>query len=249
MQILWTLLLGPLLSLLPLRLRKLLPFYKTANWATATTLSGLAEFILGVALGLFWYDRSMTTWVNRAMDVALSGKLGPGVTDQTIGATAYVVWISHPLTWCLGFICAEGAVRMCGAAFTDHMLGSFPLYLLDKIFCKLFLPAAPKTPDPEFAENNVSSFFGALRDRFVLGKTREIPDELSTRKSATEEILEIRTSHRKYDWNPPRVVRYDGNYYALESCTRSGPPRRPFVYTLRRLPTGVPSRTVLLYNP
>ena len=91
MRVLWTLLFGPLLSLLPLRLRKCLPFYKTVNWSAATALSGLAEFILGVVLTLFWYDYSMTTWVNRAMDAALAGKLGPGVSDQAIGFSAYVV--------------------------------------------------------------------------------------------------------------------------------------------------------------
>jgi hypothetical protein len=248
MRVLWILLFGPLLSLLPLRLRKSLPFYKTVNWSAATALSGLAEFILGVVLTLFWYDYSMSTWVNRAMDAALAGKLGPDVSDQAIGFSAYVVWASHPYTWCLGYVCIEGAVRLCGAAFTDMMLGSFPLFLVDKIFAKLFLPAAPKSVDYQAGETDLS-FFGALWERLFLSRAPELPDELTVRKSGTEEILEIRASRRKPDWTPPCILRYAGNYYRLASATRSASPRRPFLYTLDRLPAGVPSRTVLLYNP
>jgi hypothetical protein len=248
MRVLWTLLFGPLLSLLPLRLRKSLPFYKTVNWSAATALSGLAEFILGVVLTLFWYDDSMTTWVNRAMDAALTGKLGPGVTDQAIGFSAYLVWASHPYTWCLGYVCIEGAIRLCGAAFTDVMLGTFPLFLLDKIFAKLFLPPVPKSVDFQRSDTD-PSFFGAIWERLFLSRTRELPDELTVRKNASGEILEVHASRRKPDWTRPCIIRYAGNYYRLESATRSASPRRPFLYTLHRLPAGVPSRTVLLYNP
>ena len=73
-------------------------------------------------------------------------------------------------------------------------------------------------------------------------------DELCFRKSALENILEIRASRRKQDWTPPRIVRYQDSYYRLEADS-IGPPPRPFLYTLRRLPVGVPGRTVLLYAP
>jgi hypothetical protein len=245
----WTFLLGPVLSLLPQRLRKSLPFCRDVNWVPATTLSGLAEVALAIFATLLWYDYSMTTWVSRGVDSALAGKMGPGVNDQAIGFTAYVIWATHPLTWCLGYFSFEGTVRLCGAAFGDTILGTLPLFLLDKIFTKLFLPAAPNTSDSQFSERNLSSLIGAIWERILAARTPEVADELSATKNDTEEILEIRACRRKPDWTPPRVVRYDGNYYRLESCSRTGTPSRPFLYTLRRLPVGVPGRSVLLYSP
>src|SRR6266566_9626061 len=47
---------------------------------------------------------------------------------------------------------------------------------------------------------------------------------------------------------PPRTVRYQDTYYRLEAASLGERPR-PFHYTLRRLPVGVPGRTVLLYTP
>jgi hypothetical protein len=142
----------------------------------------------------------------------------------------------------------EGAVRLCGAAFTDNILGTSPLYLADKIFAKLFLPPAPKTVDFQASDTD-PSFFGAIWERIFLTRTAELPDELTVKKSGTEEILEVHASRRKMDWTPPCVIRYAGNYYRLESATRSSSRRCPFLYTLHRLPAGVPGRTVVLYNP
>jgi len=55
-------------------------------------------------------------------------------------------------------------------------------------------------------------------------------------------------AEKKTDWNPPRTVRYQNNYYRLEACA-SGMPPRPFRYTLRKLSAGVMGRTVLIYSP
>jgi hypothetical protein len=63
-----------------------------------------------------------------------------------------------------------------------------------------------------------------------------------------EEILEIRASRKKADWDPPRVVRIEDTYYRLEDCGKCPGPR-PFRYTLRRLSAGVMGRKVLVYQP
>jgi len=62
-----------------------------------------------------------------------------------------------------------------------------------------------------------------------------------------EELLEIRSSRKKVDWEPPRVVRIGERFYRLEKYAKRVPPR-PFRYTLRRLAAGVPGRTVLVYD-
>jgi hypothetical protein len=72
-------------------------------------------------------------------------------------------------------------------------------------------------------------------------------DEITLRKEGSEEILEIRASRKKTDWDPPRVVRFEDSYYRLEDCGKCAG-ARPFRYTLRRLSAGVMGRKVLLYQ-
>lgn len=126
----WTYILGPRLSLLPKHWRKSFLFDLSINWARAAAISGLAEFVAVVISLMYWYSYSVTTWVGRALDLALEGKLGNGVTDHAVGFTALLIWAAHPLAWLLAYLCAEGAARFCGAAFSDSILGTLPLFLL-----------------------------------------------------------------------------------------------------------------------
>ena len=82
----------------------------------------------------------------------------------------------------------------------------------------------------------------------MVARLSEVPDQLRFHTSEGQPFLEILASRRKNEWIPPRVVRYEETYYRLESCAVGGGPR-PFRYTLRRLPAGVPGRSVLLYTP
>jgi len=239
-----TYLLGPFLAFLPKRWRKTLPFSQSIHWSHAVTLSGFAESAVSFAALLQWYTISMTTWVNRGLDVAMSGKAGPGITDHAIGAMALLMWANHPLTWALGYFSVEGAVRMCGAAFSDSLMGTLPLFLVDKT-ARVFLGGSKTDQD---APGVASSFIGAVSEKILESSVPLSADEVSFQKSATEEIMEIRASRKKPDWDPPRVVRYQESYYRLEDSSKCAGPR-PFRYTLRRLSAGVPGRKVLLYEP
>ena len=234
-------LVGPFLALLPKSVRKLLPFSDSINWGRATFVSGFAEFAIALAAFINWYFVSMSTWVNRGVEAAATGKAGPGVTDHAISAMALLMWSNHPLTWILGYFTAEGVVRFCGAAFSGNLLGTLPLFLVDK-FVRLFFESpnkAREVPD--------SSFIDALGDK-VLGATQPAyVDEMVSATDGNDEILEIRASRKKPDWDPPRVVRMQERYYRLEACSKGSPPR-PFRYRLRRLSAGVPGRNVLLYE-
>jgi hypothetical protein len=244
----WTYILGPFLSFLPKRWRKSFRFDPPIHWARAATLSGFVEFVAAVIALMYWYSYSVTTWVSRAVDLAIEGKLGNGVTDHAIGFAALLIWATHPLTWLLAYFCAEGAARLCGAAFSDSILGTLPLFLLDKLVVKMFLPGAPENAARLGDPHNDSSFFDAIRERMMIARLPLVSDELVFSRNANEELLEIHACRRKEDWVPPRVVRYENSYYRLEACSRGEGPR-PFRYTLRRLPAGVPGRTVLLYSP
>jgi hypothetical protein len=244
----WIYLLGPFLSLLPRRWRKALPFYDAVHWRSAAILSGLAESVMALGGLMYWYSYSVTTWVSRALDNVLGKNAPTTITDHDIGFAALLIWATHPLTWAIAFFGIEGMARLC-AALTDTVLGVFPFYVLEKIYSKIFRngeaePAGAVT----FSQNHVSSYVGTMREKVASARLSQVPDEHCVLKNTAEEILEIRAWRAKPDWNPPRVVRYEDRYYRLEDCARGSGPR-PFVYKLRRLAAGVPSRTVLIYSP
>jgi hypothetical protein len=244
----WIFLLGPFLSLLPKRWRKSLPFYDAVRWRSASILSGLAESIIALVALMYWYSYSVTTWVSSALDSVLSKSAPTGITDHEVGFAALLVWATHPLTWTIVFFGIEGMARLC-AAFTDTVLGVFPLYLVEKINSKIFR-SGELTPAEaaKFSQSHVSSYIGTMREKVVSARLSQVPDELCVAKDASEETLEIKAWRAKPDWTPPRVVRYEDRYYRLEECARGSGPR-PFVYKLRRLAAGVPGRTVLIYSP
>jgi hypothetical protein len=238
-----TYLLGPLLSLFPRRWRQSLAPLKI-NWAHAATISGFLELLSGLTAFWKWYFHTMNLWINRSWDVALQHPGGPEITDHAVGAAALLIWASHPVTWLLGCVCIEGAVRFLGAAFSGSIMGTLPLFLIGKIVGVFSDPPQTEEERPGVA----SSFFGAVRDKLLERSQPDGPDELIATKNGHQEFLEIRASRRKPDWDPPRVVRIHDTYYRLENFTKTAPPR-PFRYTLRKLTAGVPGRTVLLYTP
>ncbi len=244
----WVFLLGPFLSLLPKRWRKALPFYDTVRWRSASIFSGLSESVIALTALMYWYSYSVSTWVSQALDNVLSKNAPTTITDHEIGFAALLIWATHPLTWTIAFFGIEGMVRLC-AAFTDTVLGTFPLYLLETIYSTIFRRGVAAPPGTvEFSQSHVSSYVGTMKEKVVSARLSQVPDELCVSKNASDEILEIRAWRAKPDWDPPRVVRYEDRYYRLEENTRGSGPR-PFVYKLRRLSAGVPGRTVLTYSP
>jgi hypothetical protein len=247
----WTYLLGPFLSIFPKRWREAFPFSGYVSWPRATVISGLAESAAALVILAHWYSYAMNTWVGRGVDVALngalSGKSGLQLRPQDIGGVALIVWASHPLTWLLGYVGLEGALRV-GTALTGSGLGTFPFFLIDKT-CSLFLSArAPESRSETGSVEHASSEANGIRARIAGAGLSSISDELSFRRDGSDEILEICACRKKEGWDPPRTVRYQDTYYRLEAASLGNRPR-PFHYTLRRLPMGVPGRTVLLYTP
>jgi hypothetical protein len=244
----WTYLFGPIFAILPTPWRASLPFAKDVRWERATAISGFAEAVLAVVALMYWYAHAMSIWVGNGVGVALSGKVMTEVRPQDIGGVALIVWWMHPVTWLLAYFGVEGAIRLCTGAFGDHACGIFPLFLADKIVFSPFRHHKRLTSDPANRGSGVSSYAGAIRERVRTATLPEVPDELCFTKDQSGELLEIRACRRKQDWTPPRVVRYSESYYRLEGDS-SASGARPFRYQLRRLPAGVPGRTVLIYSP
>lgn len=214
--------LGPFFALLPRPWRELLLPPQAVQWSRAAAISGFVEAGLALyALG-HWYYYAMSTWVGNAIGVALSGKNGPEVSPQAIGAVALTVWVTHPVTLLLMYAGFEGVFRMCAGAFARYAYGTLPLFLLDKILFGPFRRRPRKVGAAPGIPAGFSSYVGAVSESVHGLTSREVPDELCFTKTNFGEFLEIRASRRKPDWIPPKTVRYLDAYYRLESDSRGG---------------------------
>jgi hypothetical protein len=240
-----TYVIGPVAALLPERWRKVLPMAGFVQWERATAVSGIWEIGAAVTGLAFWYLYLVGSVVSAGMDLAVNGKLGPGVTEQQVGGAAFFLFLAQPLTWVIVCFLVEGVVRSSGALFTDSALGTVPLYLLERI---VFFVRNPRTAiSPAAVRRNVESFADSLRERFLTARSQEMPDELRRAGNSSSEMLEISASRRKMDWVAPKIVLVDAAYYRLEEVSlKTG--IRPFRYRLKRLEAGRLGRTVIVYK-
>ena len=244
MRILWTYVIGPFLAFFPRRWRQALASGGEVQWKNAGTLSGVLESIGGIVVLGYWYIYGMQKIVDAGVSSALSGNLGPGVTDQEIGGVSLVVMATHPVTWMLAFFVVEGGVRLCAAAFAESVVATLPLATLAWL-AGIFRTKKERTG--ETMKRNAESFALAVKERLLESRAKDMADELSYRREGEEEYLEIRASRKKEEWLAPKVVRVDGMYYRLEEA-RLGKGARPFWYRLRKLAAGVPGRNVIFYS-
>jgi hypothetical protein len=244
-RFLWEIAVGPLLALLPERWRRRLPGVMDVDWRRAGTLSGIYQLLLAVVGLGFWYMNEVPTRIGQMIDATVDGRIPVGMTEHQVNGAALTFFYLSPLTWLLFYFFFEGAVRLCGAAFTENILGSFPLYLAERL---LFWVKHPKEARVgKTVKETAGSIAGSVRERMMVAGLPEVPDELEYSTNAEEEWLEIRASRRKEEWVEPKIVRVDETYFRLERSSVEQPPR-PFCYRLRRLPAGVPGRTVILYK-
>ena len=244
-QVFWTYVVGPAAALLPERWRYALPVAERVHWGRAGAVSGLVELVAAI-IGLgYQYMRIVVPAISTGTESELRGFVE--VAEHQVGGIALFVFALHPVTWLLVYVFGEGAVRLFGAAFTEDVRGTFPLYLLERV---VFLATHPGEAKPMAQEvrRNVASIAETVRERAMVARLKQVPDELHYSREATEEFLEIWACRRKEDWEAPRIVRVDETYYRLEASSVEKGAARPFRYRLRRLEAGVPGRGVLLYK-
>jgi hypothetical protein len=238
-----TLLLGPLLSLLPRRWRESHPLFSSIHWPIAAALSGVIESFLALLAFLYWFSYSVTHWAQDAVYSAI--EKGASIPPNAVGFAAFALMFLHPVTWLISLFAIEGTVRFLGAAFTGNVLGILPLFLLDKIRTRF--TSGPRAERPANTQNNWSSFFSSIRQRAAFLGNPALPDEVRYSADATGEVMSIASSRPKSGWEPPRIICSQDIYYRLEAASeQSGP--RPFRYVLRRLQAGVPGRSVISYS-
>jgi hypothetical protein len=234
------------MALLPRRWRSRFGLDEVIPWTRSALLSGSLECLLALIALAYWYSHSVTTWAANALDSAMRNGPEAQVPGQAIGFSALVLWLIHPLTWCVGYFALEGLVRLLAAVSTEQVVATLPLAGIDWIYGKLSerAPEGDAKHAPS-AKVQVQEFVSSLKQGVLALRLPHREDECRETGEGAELLLEIHASHPKAEWKPPRVVRMGDAYYRLEDAVQGKPPR-PFIYRLRRLAAGVPGRTVLV---
>lgn len=236
------------LAPLPRRWRRGFGLDEAIPWTRSALLSGLAESLLALIALVYWYSHSVTSWAANGLDSAMRNGPEAQVPGQALGFAALVLWLIHPLTWCVGYFVLEGLVRLLAAVSTEQVVATLPLVGVDWICGKLSGRApegdAKHTPS---AKAQMLEFISNLKQGVTALRLPHLEDECRETGEGVESFLEIHASHPKAEWNPPRVVRMGDAYFRLEHAVQGKTPR-PFIYRLRRLAAGVPGRTVLVYE-
>jgi hypothetical protein len=245
MRFLWDFFIGPLLASLPVRWRTKLPGAGETDWARAGTVSGIYEMAAAlVALG-YWYMYEMTRRIGQIVEVLANQPSTTGATEHQIQGAALFLFYMSPLTWILFYFFIEGAVRLLGAAFTENVMGTLPLYLAERL---IFLVRKPEEAHvAETVKGHARELAEGIHERMMVARLPELPDEVVELKIDGTDFLEIRASRRKDEWVAPKTVRVGEVYYRLEQTWMRGG-GRPFTYVLRKLDAGVPGRGVILYR-
>ena len=223
-----------------------MPAAGAVRWERAAAISGLLELTVAIIGMGFWYMRSVAPMIASGADAALTGKFGREVTEHQIAGAALVVFATHPLTWLFVYAFGEGALRLFAAAFAEDVVSVLPFFLAERALFVAAHPQESKTVVREMRQT-LAATFALLRERLMIARLPNLPDELHYTRDSTAEILEIWASRRKEDWAAPKIVHVDEAYYRLEKDFVEMA-ARPFRYRLRRLEAGVPGRGVLSYK-
>ncbi len=245
----WRLALAIALSPLPRRWRVTLQPERGLPWVSATVLSGLLESLLASVGFAYWYYLSVSTWAANAMDSALRNGPERAVPGQAIGFSALVLLLMHPFSWLMIFFIIEGLARWLAAAFTEQTFGILPLAFADWCYGKATgRPAEGDALHTPSARVQLQSFIVAVKEKITAMRLPVVADELLERSEGGEAYLEIRSSHRKVEWVPPKTVRIGDSYFRLEQLAAGEKPR-PYIFRLRRVAAGVPGWNVIVYEP
>jgi len=207
------------------------------------------EILLGLLALMYWYSQSVTSWAAAALDSAPKKSAGSGYDPHILGLTVVVIWWIHPLTWLIFSFFMEGMVRLVAAVSTEQVLPWWPLALTDWIYgIATHRPREGEALHTPPAKDQLRSAIRSVKEAVQNARNPEVADQLVESQNGLGLVIEIHSSRRKRDWEPPRIVGIADHYYRLE-FTAEGKRPRPFIYSLRRLPAGVPGRKVLVYVP
>ncbi len=220
----WTYLLGPFLSLLPETWRARLPSAESIRWRPATFISGALESLLSLCALVVWYSYSVTHHTRVQLESALRAHPNVHPNEMMMGLLGYVFVALNPVTWIICWFGFEGVIRALGAAFTEEIVGTLPLWIIDKSH-------------------------RALRQRSQnRHRPPQVPDGVTWFSDGQHEVLRIMSCRPKPGWNDRPYVRFKDEFFKVERSL-AGTGLRPYVYHLRRLQPGEIVRAPENYDP
>ena len=221
----WTYLVGPFLSLVPAAWRAKLAWAESIRWRPATFISGALETFASLCALVVWYSYSVTHHTPLQMEQALRAHPDVHPTNEMMmGLIGFVFVALNPVTWIIIWFWFEGVVRLLGAAFTDEIVGTLPLWIIDKSFRALRRQ-------------------GQNRHRPPL-----VPDEVTWLGDGQAEALMIMSCRQKPAWQDRPTIRFKDEFFKVERSI-AGTGLRPYTYHLRRLQAGEIIRAPEDYNP
>jgi hypothetical protein len=221
----WTYVLGPFLSLLPEAWRGKLPWAESIRWRPATFISGVLEALASLCALVVWYSYSVANHTPVQIESALRAHPNVHPTNEMMmGLIGFVFVALNAVTWIIIWFWFEGVVRLLGAAFTDEIVGTLPLWIID-------------------------TSFRALRQRRQnRHRPPLVPDEVTWLRDAQPEALMIMSCLPKPTWQDRSTIRFKDEFFKVESSI-VGSGLRPYTYHLRRMQPGEIIRAPENYDP
>ena len=220
----WTYLVGPFLSLLPETWRASLPWAESIRWRRATFLSGALEACSSLCALVVWYSYSVTH--HTRVQIALALRAHPNIHPRPdlLGLIGFVFVALNAVTWVICWFCFEGVVRALGAVFTEEIVGTLPLWIIDKSYRVLRRRDQNRRRPPP------------------------IPDEVTWYKDGQAEVLRVVSCRPKPTWKNRSTIHIKEEFFQVEKSILGSLPR-PYVYYLRRLRPGEIIRGPENYDP
>ena len=220
----WTYLVGPFLSLLPANWRAKLAWAGSIHWRRATFISGALEALASLCALVVWYSYSVTHHTPAQIEQALRAHPHIHPSEMTMGLIGFIFVALNVVTWIICWFWLEGVVRALGAAFTGEIVGTLPLWIIDKSYRVL-------------RQRNQH------RHRPPL-----VPDEVAWSKDGEVEVLRVMSCRPKPTWKSRSTIRIKDEFFKVErSIPGSG--LRPYVYHLQQLQAGEIIRALENYDP
>jgi hypothetical protein len=219
-----TYLFGPFLSLLPATWRARLPSAESIRWRPATFISGALEALVSLWALVVWYSYSVTHHTPVQLDSALRAHPNIHPNEMTMGLLGYVFVALNPVTWIICWFWFEGVIRALGAAFTEEIVGTLPLWIIDKAHRAL----------RQWSQNRQ--------------RPPRVPDEVTWLGDGQAEALMIMSCQPKPTWPDRPTIRFQDEFFKVERSI-AGTGLRPYVYHLRRVQPGEIIRAPENYDP
>jgi len=160
-----------------------------------------------------WYSYSVTHHTPVQLESALRAHPNIHPNEMMMGLLGYVFVALNPVTWIICWFCFEGVVRALGAAFTEEIVGTLPLWIIDKSH-------------------------RALRQRSQnRHRPPPVPDEFTWLGGGQAGTLTIMSCRPKPTWQDRPTIHFQGEFFKVERSI-SGTGLRPYAYHLRRLQPG-----------